>query len=225
MPWLRGPWITPPPSECTNLGSTRIETFAIDHPDWNGENFITGFTISHDGYAAYSASFTDFTRPQQPNNGVDIPSGHNIIGIEWRDDAGHDVPGGPYVHVYIGNVVAYPGIQDTLILRANHLDVFETGFSWIEAKLANVLYWTSPQIVEDTNWALLMNSNLPLEYSLPGTVMDVRWVYQPSDYRFIYRTAPPLQQRQRSDGLGGGPSHAGRGIATRQHGIHQAGVY
>jgi hypothetical protein len=38
-------------------------------------------------------------------------------------------------------------------------------------------------------------------------------------------TAPPLQQRQRSDGLGGGPNHAGRGIATRQHGLHQAGIY
>jgi hypothetical protein len=50
------------------------------------------------------------------------------------------------------------------------------------------------------------------------------WVVNFPDYRYLYSSAPPLHQRQRTDGLGGGPPHAGRNLTSRQLSPFQRGT-
>lgn len=50
------------------------------------------------------------------------------------------------------------------------------------------------------------------------------WIVNYPDYRYLFTSAPPLHQRQRTDGLGGGPPHAGRNLTSRQMSAFQRGT-
>jgi hypothetical protein len=53
-------------------------------------------------------------------------------------------------------------------------------------------------------------------------VVDSGFLLQPPDIQFLIPGGIPLHQRQRSDGLGGGPAHANGN--TRQGGLFQRGI-
>lgn len=87
---------------------------------------------------------------------------------------------------------------------------------------ANVQRLLAPM---NQHWYLVTDLHLNTN---PAFLLRMRasgWVYQEPDVQFLMPIGtPPLIQRQRSDGLGGGgPEHST--VNTRQGGLYQAGIY
>ena len=169
---------------------------------------------------------------------VDWPP--HATGIQLRAPLGVDVPGGPRVQIslrgsnwpgansvpdYIRLMrVAVPGATTQADLPAtfptsSSVDLGGALFAGFSGVIPDQVVWTETQPVP--TWYGARNSTNTL-FS-PQVFIRAGWLYQPPDYRFIFG-APPLHQRQRTDGQGGGPEHHGAAITSRQYGLFARGI-
>jgi hypothetical protein len=161
------------------------------------------------------------------------------IDVEYESTVGSDPPGGPQVAIGYFADELNPGSLRVDVRCASRDDPGPLGdFSGFGAVvegspvIASFGYPPGPIFLTEVAvaygpylWGVTATDYIadPLSTSWNGFDLSIAWIYQPPRYRFIFGGVPPLHQRQRTDGIGGGPATA-RALASRQHGLHQRGI-
>lgn len=205
-----GPWII---STETTFGSEITENPGISNPH---ALLFAGPTLALDGTVP-----VDLPRIPSTGDGAYDPL---IVSSEWRP----------------GQVIRLTQPALTLTVEAEPESNYSNPGVWVNVYTAEtdgsspVRVYQGPDadIPLEVAYGYATDRMIIIEidvvHSIPGVILPlnrtVGWLGTYPDYRYIYGGVPPLHQRQRTDGLGGGPIHVGRNLNSRQLSAFQRGM-